>query len=121
MRKTTGIEYLLDYDGEEYRGDDGLTMRFEIKRCPVSFERPLGIRYSLTLHDENGTRILGFDNAHAVKPSKKKQIAGNKFAFDHVHQTATDRGAPFEVETAEQLLEAFFDAVDKVRMEKRKG
>lgn len=120
MQETTGIEYLLDYDGEEYTGEDGLTMRFEIKRCPVSPERPLGVKYSLTLHDEYGTRILGFDNAHAVKPSKKKPLAGNKFAYDHVHRTASDKGTSFEVATAEQLLQAFFAAVDRVRREWKK-
>ena len=28
--------------------------------------RPHGIRYSFTLHDTDGTRLLGFDNAHGV-------------------------------------------------------
>ncbi len=120
MQETTGTQYLLDYDGEEFTGEDKLTTRFEIKRCPVSPERPLGIKYSLTLHDEYGTRILGFDNAHAVKPSKKKPIAGKKFAYDHVHRTVSDKGTPFTVASAEQLLSEFFIAADKVRAERKR-
>jgi hypothetical protein len=30
--------------------------------------RPNGIRYSLTLHAPDNTRLIGFDNAHGVKP-----------------------------------------------------
>ncbi len=39
---------------------------------------PHGIRYALTLHDRYGTRLLGFDNAHAVKPPMrmKKLVIG---------------------------------------------
>ena len=121
MQKTTGIEYLLDYDGEEYTGEDRLTMRFEIKRCPVSPERPWGIRYSLTLHDEYGTRILGFDNAHAVKAKGKRRLTGNKFAYDHVHRSASDKGTSFAVESAEELLREFFVAVEKLRTLRIRG
>jgi len=32
----------------------------------VSKERPHGLHYSLTLHNEDSERVLGFDNAHAV-------------------------------------------------------
>ena len=32
----------------------------------ASSERPNGIRYSFTLHDVDGARLLGFDNAHGV-------------------------------------------------------
>jgi len=40
-------------------------------RLPMSRHAPHGIRYSLTLHDKYGARVLGYDNAHAVKPPKK--------------------------------------------------
>ncbi len=37
----------------------------------ISAEVPHEIRYALTLHEPYGKRILGYDNAHAVKPPKK--------------------------------------------------
>jgi hypothetical protein len=32
----------------------------------VTPERPHGLKYSLTLHAEDGARLLGFDNAHRI-------------------------------------------------------
>ena len=111
---------MLDFDGEEFTGEDKLTTRFEVKKCPVTKERPLGIKYSLTLHDEYGTRILGFDNAHAIKPSGKKPATGNKAAHDHLHRTVSDKGTLHTVSSAEQLLKDFFAAVDRVREERQR-
>jgi hypothetical protein len=57
---------------------------------------PHGIRYALTLHDRYGTRLLGFDNAHAVKPPKRRRYAGRWLAYDHRHRHARDKGVPYE-------------------------
>ena len=47
--------------------------------------RPHGLNYSLTLHAENGERLVGFDNAHPMQP-----IAGpggkSRKAQDHKHR-----------------------------------
>jgi hypothetical protein len=57
---------------------------------------PHGIRYTLTLHVRYGTRLLRFDNAHAVKPPKHKRYAGRRLAYDHRHRHARDKGVPYE-------------------------
>ncbi|MGQ4583092.1 hypothetical protein [Lysobacter sp. F60174L2] len=66
----------------------------------------------MTLHDRYGTRVLGFDNAHAIKPPKKFKYAGRVLANDHQHRQAHDKGRPYEYVNAHQLLQDFFAAVD---------
>ena len=39
---------------------------FEIRRGEATETRPHGLYYSLTLHDPEGQRLIGFDNAHSV-------------------------------------------------------
>jgi predicted transcriptional regulator len=60
-----GLGILLDLDGETFAVDEAgnYTVRFVAKQVPVSQERPHGLSYSLTLHDENGVRVVGFDSA----------------------------------------------------------
>ncbi len=45
-------------------------------------DSPHGIRYTLTLHAPSGKRLLGYDNAHAVKV-KGKKYSGQRLPFDH--------------------------------------
>ena len=85
----------------------------------MSEEIPHGIRYSLTLHEPYGKRILGYDNAHAVKPPKKFKYAGRRLAYDHQHRHASDQGVPYEFQDAHQLLADFFVEVDRVLLERR--
>jgi len=75
---------------------------------------PHGIRYSLTLHNRYGTRVLGYDNAHAVKPPSKFKFAGRRLPYDHKHRTASDKGVPYTFDSAQVLLEDFFAEADKV-------
>jgi hypothetical protein len=79
-----------------------------------------GIRYSLTLYEPYGKRILGYDNAHAVKPPKKFKYAGTRLPYDHKHRHASDKGVPYEFKDAQQLLSDFFSEVDRVLMEARR-
>lgn len=72
---STGLENLLMLNGEVFPMDNGYWTKFDVWRVPVSNQMPHGIRYSLTLHDRNNTRILGYDNAHAVKPLRKILVA----------------------------------------------
>ena len=78
-----------------------------------------GIRYSLSLHDKNGARVLGYDNAHAVKPQKKFKFVGQRLPYDHRHRTSSDKGVPYPFESAYRLLEDFFAEVDRVIKEAR--
>lgn len=81
---------------------------------------PHGIRYSLSLHEPAGKRILGYDNAHPAKPPKKRKYAGRIVAFDHKHRHISDKGMPYEFTDAYQLLADFFADVDRVLREVKK-
>lgn len=73
-----------------------------------------GIRYSLTLHNRYGIRVMGYDNAHAVRPPGKFKFAGQRLPYDHKHRSASDKGVPYIFGSAQGLLEDFFAEVDKV-------
>lgn len=109
------LELLLDYDGQLVMLDQGYTMRFEISRCKVTPGRPHGIRYSLTLHDDTGKRILGFDNAHAVPATRRERTRMSPMhsVYDHLHKTAKDKGRPYRFIDAAKLLTDYFDAVER--------
>jgi hypothetical protein len=68
------IRRLLDYDQRRYWLVNGWSIRFRITEIEASTERPNGIRYSFTLHDVDGARLLGFDNAHGVPASTRSTI-----------------------------------------------
>lgn len=62
----------------------------------VTAERPHGIRYSLTLHVLDNTRLIGFDNAHGVKPlASHPKHAGESFPYDYRHRHVLDEGVLF--------------------------
>jgi hypothetical protein len=45
----------------------------------VSEERPHGLDYSITLHGNENERLVGFDNAHAVRQSAGPGGKGKAF------------------------------------------
>jgi len=90
-----------------------------VARVPANADIPHGIRYSLTLHEPYGNRILGYDNSHAVKPPKKFKFAGQRLPYDHKHRHVTDKGVPYEFKDAYQLMTDFFAEVDRVLKEAR--
>jgi len=106
-----GLETLLDLDGEIFPMENGFWIKFEAFKTEPSQQIPHGVKYSLTLHDRNNTRVLGFDNAHAYKPRRKKYGA-RKITWDHLHKI--DKAHPYEFESAGQLLEDFWAAVEEV-------
>jgi hypothetical protein len=105
------LETLLNLDGEIYVMDAGYWVKIEAKRVSQSPSIPHGIRYSLTLHDRNNVRVLGFANAHAIKPKGRKRFSGRKVSWYHKHHL--EKVAPYEFESASQLLNDFWAAVDK--------
>lgn len=113
------VETLLDLNGSIFDQGDGYWIKIEAWRVGRTPGIPHGIAYSLTLHEPYGTRILGYDNAHAVKPPKKFKYAGRILAYDHKHRHARDKGMPYEYTNAHQLLQDFFDEVDRVLEEAR--
>jgi hypothetical protein len=114
-----GLETLLDLGGSILEQEGGYWIKIEVWQAPLSPHAPHGIRYSLTLHDRYGTRVLGYYNAHAVKPPKKFKFAGRRLPYDHRHRTASDKGVPYAFESASRLLEDFFAEVDRVIKEAR--
>jgi len=69
MRKKRdhSLELLLDLDGLHFAQEGGIWIKYEVSTVKTTVERPHGIKYSLTLHDPQGQRIFGIDNAHRPK------------------------------------------------------
>jgi hypothetical protein len=113
MAREKGIDTLLDLDGIIIEQTGGYWTKFEVRRTlQMTEEIPHGIRYSLTLHNRHGERIIGFDNAHAVKVRKKDKHQGRK-TYDHRHRDSKDKGVLYEFVDAYQLLKDFWSEVDK--------
>ena len=110
-REDASLGILLDLDCEIFPMNNGYWTKFEASRITPTQQIPHGIRYSLTLHDRNNTRVLGFDNAHAFKP-KKKKYGARKITWDHKHKM--EKVYLYEFESASQLLEDFWEAVEKI-------
>ena len=110
----SGLESLLELDGEIFPMDNGFWTKIEVKTVKPNKQIPHGIKYSLTLHDRYNARILGYDNAHAVKP-KKKKFGAKRTAWDHKHENKTV--TPYEFESPGQLLEDFWEDVNHILSE----
>jgi len=96
---------LLDYDRRRYWLTTGWSIRFRISQVEVSDGRPYGIKYAFTLHDLDGTRLLGFDNAHGISRAQ---------AYDHRHRfRRTKELLPYEFRGADELICDFFAAVEQ--------
>ena len=117
MKRDTAIDALLDLHGSILDQGGGYWIKLAASRVEASAQIPHGIRYSLTLHEPYGKRILGYDNAHAVKPPKKFKYAGRILAYDHKHRHVSDKGVPYEFKDAQQLINDFFADVDRVLQE----
>jgi hypothetical protein len=112
-----GNEVLLDLDGQVFVVDakGGYWVRFSVNRVASSPERPQGLKYSLTLHGPDGSRLVGFDNAHPVRESHGPG-GKSRGPLDHKHRMATVRSYRFK--DAATLLEDFWAEVDKLLREK---
>src|SRR5271165_5436175 len=111
------LEFLLDFNGRVHHLEKGYWIKFEIKRVRASKRRPFGLSYPFTLHAPNGSRLVGFDNAHAAA------AGGSRFrqrsqAIDHWHRTENDPGRPYEFKDADKLLQDFFREVRRVLAER---
>lgn len=117
MSNDPALDVLLDYDGVRLELGDGYWVKIEARLVDVSRAVPHGIRYSLTLHELDGKRILGYDNAHAIKPPKKAKSPGHGRAFDHKHRHISDHGLPYVFTSVEQLVDDFWVDVNRVLRE----
>jgi hypothetical protein len=107
-----GLQTLLDMDGEIFLFEQsGHWVKIEAHPIEPNDQIPHGIKYSLTLHDRNNQRVLGFDNAHGVRP-KRKKFGAQKVTWDHKHVQRSVEG--YEFESAGQLMEDFWKAIDEI-------
>jgi Family of unknown function (DUF6516) len=107
------LAYLLAFDGALYLFEEGYWVKIEVKRTTPTPQRPHGLSYSLTLHDPEGIRLLGFDNAHAAPPLGGRYKA-RPVAHDHWHRTEEDKGRPYEFRSALQLVQDFLNEVERI-------
>jgi uncharacterized protein DUF6516 len=105
------IDTLLNLDGERMRLNDGYWVKFDARKVTSTEHNPYGIDYSVTLHDRNNRRVLGYDNAHGFKP-KKKKFGCHKVTWDHKHKH--EQILQYEYESAAQLLIDFWEEVDRI-------
>lgn len=114
------LEFLLGFDGRIHHLEEGYWLKFEIRGIVTTGERPHGLSYSLTLHAPNGTRLVGFDNAHGV-PARGSRFKRRDAASDHWHRTENDPGRPYRFKDAETLIDDFFNEVERVLAERGVG
>jgi hypothetical protein len=119
MAADPGLATLLELDGCIVEQGDGYWLEIRAWCVDPSPSFPHGIRYALTLHDPMGLRILGYDNAHAVRPGGHYRYAGRRLPYDHRHRHAIDDGVPYQFEDAHRLLADFFAEVDRVLAHER--
>lgn len=105
------LDTLLLLDGEVFPMENGYWTKFEVKKIEPNKYIPQGIKYSLTLHDRNNVRVVGYDNSHAIKP-KKRKYGAKRMIWDHKHKQKSVE--PYEYGSAGELLEDFWDDVNRV-------
>ena len=112
------LNTLLDLHEQIIAYDEGYWVKIEAWEVVKSYQIPHGIRYSLTLHDFHGNRILGYDNAHQLKEKRKKYTATKNRPYDHRHINGKDLVVEYKFEGPQQLLIDFFNEVNKVLQQK---
>jgi hypothetical protein len=113
VRRDPSLDTLLLLDGESFVADQAgkLWVKFEVRPVGVTAQRPHGIKYSLTLHDEDGERILGFDNAHSVKKGSGPGVQ-TRIEYDHKHMGRRIRFYTYT--DAATLLRDFWQDVEQI-------
>jgi hypothetical protein len=117
MQIDDGIDTLIDLKGNIVQQERGYWIEIHAWRVESSVLIPHGVRYSLTLHEQSGKRVMGYDNAHATKASGRFKYVGQILPYDHKHRHISDKGVPYEFKDAYQLLRDFFADVDQILKE----
>lgn len=101
------LELLLDLHGQTIFLDNGYWVKFQAQIVKPGMGRTQGVKYSLTLHDRSGKRMIGYDNAHAI-PGRS-----NNVEYDHKHHARHEsRVKAYHYVSAEKLLQDFWKDVD---------
>ncbi|MFI4940006.1 MAG: DUF6516 family protein [Burkholderiales bacterium] len=99
-----GDTFFADEDGEHW-------VKFAVKQVQATPERPHGLNYSLTQHNKDGTRLVGFDNAHPIRegsgPGTKTRVA-----HDHLH--GGEKVRFYTYQDAATLLADFWTEVEAI-------
>ncbi|MGB9153858.1 MAG: DUF6516 family protein [Alphaproteobacteria bacterium] len=103
------LEALLDLNGYEFQFTQGYWVKIEAKEVKATRNRPHGIKYSLTLHDPEGHRLYGLDNAHGIR----RQVE-----YDHRHVYGARRVVPYSFKSPARLLEDFYREVERILRER---
>jgi hypothetical protein len=110
-------DYFLSLDRQWIGYEKGYWATFRVRPVEVSEERPHGFQYSLSLHDANDDRVLGYNNAHAIDvgsgPARKSR---RPRAYDHINRRGR-KPVPYTFTTPYKLLEDFFADVDRILKE----
>lgn len=112
-----GLEFLLAFNGRIHHLEKGYWLKFVIMRIEATPTRPHGLSYSFTLHGPDGTRLVGFDNAHSARAASAN-FKPRGTTTDHWHRTADDPGRPYVFRGAEALLDDFFHEVERALRER---
>ena len=106
-----GLDLLLELDGAILDQGAGYLVKIVAKRVPTDAGRPYGVAYSVTLHAPDGTRLLGYDNAHAVR-STSGPGGRARPPFDHRHSGS--RMERYAYSDAATLMENFWADVNRL-------
>jgi hypothetical protein len=100
------LDALLELDGQVLVVDPvgKHWVKFNVQRVPVTPEKPHGLNYELSLHDANGERLVGFDNADPIRRSAGPAGRSRK-EQDHKHRERFVR--PYDYHDAAALLADF--------------
>lgn len=115
MIRDRTLDNLLELDGVSYVVNGPFWVKFEVKQVLVTPEKPCGLDYSITLHDGEGQRILGFDNAHSVREGSGPG-AKTRIEYDHLHRG--ERVRFYDYKDAATLLEDFWKEADRILQER---
>ncbi len=109
-----GWDYVLDLHRQKIGYDNGYWVTIRAIKVEPDEGRPHGLQYSLTLHDGNDDRILGYDNSHgadvASGPGKRSK---RPRPYDHIDRRGK-RSVPCEFTTPFKLVEDFFADVEQI-------
>lgn len=99
-----GIVFFADENGEHW-------VKFAVKHVQVTPERPHGLGYSLTPHNKDGTRLVGFDNAH---PIREGSGPGAKTRIEYDHRHGGEKVRFYMYQDAATLLADFWTEVEAI-------
>ena len=113
MSRDVGLDTLLSMDGYKYVYPNKYWWKIKAYSVEKSEERPHGIRYTFTLHDDKGARIFGMDNKHIPK-NRRHGYHGRIVEYDHVHEDENDKGTAYAFVDAATLMTDFLNRVKEI-------